>query len=219
MRRCVRTFDPRSVKEVSKCWDTGGMVEAGLFIWILLSPVHSLLLWRIREVGVEAPWPSALTKLAPKPTSDLTFPHHAITVLSWSWPLAPALSPFTPVDAKSRSRSVCPPLIERTQGPAPRGTFTHRFYSYSSKHSQWRPALKVKYQRHCQGFIWKSTLTIYTYISLTEHSNLHTSSRRPLSNPKAHVSAVTEYTRLSRQVNSDTRLLVGRPVLWTMAIH
>lgn len=108
LRRRVRTFDPCSVKEVSECWDTGGMAEAGLFIWILLSPVHSLLPWRIRGVGVEAPWPSALTKLAPKPTSDLTFPHHAIAVLSWSWPLAPALSPFTPVDATSRSRSVVP---------------------------------------------------------------------------------------------------------------
>lgn len=82
IRLCTRRRP--SFGAVSKCRDTAGMVEAGLFIWNLLSPVHPPLLSRIPELGVEAPWTSALTKLAPRPTSDLTFPHHAVAVLSWS---------------------------------------------------------------------------------------------------------------------------------------
>lgn len=43
---------------------------------------HLLVLKRIRQGGVEAPWPPALTKLAPKPTRDLTVPHHAVALVS-----------------------------------------------------------------------------------------------------------------------------------------
>lgn len=186
---------------MSKCWHTGVVVEAGLFIWNPLAPVDWLVRPRTEESGVEASWPPALTKLAPEPPSDLTFPHHAIAVLSWSSPLASPLSPFTPWMQKS----VLSLSDWAAHGPTLKRTFTHKLCRYSSKRFFVTSIPKGQISASLpRVHLEIDTDYLYTYLSLNPQTFM-------LPRPRARVSAVTGYKRGP---------LVGRPMqILEITIH